>query len=141
MNNMKILNNDKNRILSLYLNQIGDCNDCGKCQYCVYKYIIYNLKNKSFSITTKKGVVRDMPSFENMESFGYTLLQTPLESLIISYPIEGLKEELDSMPKDKPPTVFDEEFAKASVLTNKKEKDVEEDDKPGFVVEIFALAS
>lgn len=135
MNNMKILNNDKNRILSLYLNQIGDCNDCGKCQYCVYKYIIYNLKNKSFSITTKKGVVRDMPNFENMESFGYTLLQTPLESLIISYPIEGLKEELDSMPKDKPPTVFDEEFAKASVLTNKKENDEPEDDKPGFVVE------
>ena len=29
MNNLKILNEDKNRILSLYLNKIGDCGDCG----------------------------------------------------------------------------------------------------------------
>lgn len=134
MNNMKILNNDKNRILSLYLNKIGDCDNCGTCQYCVYNYIIYNLKNKKFSITTKKGAVREMPNFENMESFGYTLLQTPLESLIISYPIEGLKEELDSIPKEKPPTKFDEEFAKASVLSKKDEKE-EKEENPGIVDE------
>jgi len=48
--------------------------------------------------TTKKGVIREMPNFENMESFGYTLLQLPLESLIISYPIDGLKQILDVMP-------------------------------------------
>jgi hypothetical protein len=41
-----------------------------------------------------------MPSFENMESFGYTLLQTPLESLIISYPVPALKQLLDDMPKE-----------------------------------------
>ncbi len=78
MNLKKIKHEDKKRVLSLYLTKIGECGNCGKCQYCAYKYIIYNLRNKKFSITTKTGVVRDMPNFENMESFGYTLLQTPL---------------------------------------------------------------
>ena len=143
MNNLKILNEDKNRILSIYLNKIGDCNDCGSCQYCAYRYIIYNLKHKRFSITTKKGVVREMPNFENMESFGYTLLQTPLESLIISYPYEGLKHEIDAIPKEKLPSKFDEEFVKASV-PNASESgnevgdesgDEDIDFKPGFVEE------
>jgi hypothetical protein len=100
MNLKKISFEDKKRILSLYLTEIGGCENCGKCQYCCYKYIIYNLRNKKFTITTKQGVIRDMPSFENMESFGYTLLQTPLESLIISYPVPGLKQLLDGMPKE-----------------------------------------
>ena len=107
MNLKKIKNDDKKRILSLYLNTIGNCELCGKCQYCAYKYIIYNLRNKKFSITTKTGVVKDMPNFENMESFGYTLLQTPLESLIISYPIQGLKNILDDIPKE----TFSEELS------------------------------
>ena len=137
LNNKPILNDDKNRILSLYLNRIGSCNNCGRCQYCSYKYIIYNLRHKNFSITTKKGVVRDMPNLENMESFGYTLLQIPLESLIISYPIEGLKHIIDEIPREKMSDKFDDEFVKASVLTNKKEKkEIEDDDEePGFVVE------
>jgi hypothetical protein len=82
---------------SIYLNTIGNCNLCGVCQACVYKYIIYNLKNKTFNITTKTGQIRQMPKFEDMESFGYTLLQTPLESLIISYPIRELKGALDKI--------------------------------------------
>ena len=107
MNLKKIKNDDKKRILSLYLNTIGNCKTCGKCQFCAYKYIIYNLRNKKFSITTKTGVVKDMPSFENMESFGYTLLQTPLESLIISYPIQGLKKIMEDIPKE----TFSEELS------------------------------
>jgi len=144
MNNLKILNEDKKRILSLYLNKIGDCGDCGSCQYCAYRYIIHNLKNKRFSITTKKGQVRDMPNFENMESFGYTLLQTPLESLIISYPYDGLKDEIDLIPKEKPSTKFDEEFSKASVVskedTNQDKDEDSEDEVPGFVEESEAVA-
>jgi hypothetical protein len=144
MNNLKILNEDKNRILSLYLNRIGDCKNCGACQYCCYRYIIYNLKHKRFSITTKKGVVREMPNFENMESFGYTLLQTPLESLIISYPYEGLKEEIDEIQKEKEPSKFDEEFNKAAVVSKKDEGDEDEDEdedfKPGFAEESEELA-
>ena len=135
MNLKPILNADKKRILSLYLNRIENCKNCGQCQYCCYKYIIYNLRNKNFTITTKKGLVRDMPNFENMESFGYTLLQTPLESLIISYPIEGLKSVLDEIPEEKKQKDFDEEFSKASILSNKDEVEEAEDETPGLVNE------
>jgi len=82
MNLKKIGHEDKKRILSLYLTKIGQCNNCGKCQYCCYKYI------------------REMPNFENMESFGYTLLQNPLESLIISYPNDNLKKALKDITKE-----------------------------------------
>lgn len=33
-----------------------------------------------------------MPSFENIESFGYALLQLPIEALNIVYPTDGLEE-------------------------------------------------
>jgi superfamily II DNA or RNA helicase len=108
MNLKKIKPEDKKRILGIYLNKIGNCENCGMCQYCVYKYIIHTLRKKQFSITTKKGSTREMPSFENMESFGYTLLQTPLESLIISYPMKGLKEIMAKIPPEKYSEVLDE---------------------------------
>jgi hypothetical protein len=100
MNLKKIKHEDKKRILSLYLVKLAECQTCGKCQYCAYRYIIHQLRNKQFSITTRTGIVKELPSFENMESFGYTLLQVPLESLIISYPIRGLKAALDRMPAE-----------------------------------------
>ena len=98
--NKKPINKDFKSILSLYLNTIGGCNSCGNCQACAYSYIIHHLRNKNFSITTKKGVMREMPNFENMESFGYTLLQNPLESLIISYPTDSLKQALTDIIKE-----------------------------------------
>jgi hypothetical protein len=99
MNGKKISVEDKKRILSLYLSIFPDCGKCGECQNCIYQYIIHQLKNMNTNITTKKGIVREMPNFENMESFGYTLLQIPLESLIISYPMEGLREKMTNLPK------------------------------------------
>jgi superfamily II DNA or RNA helicase len=133
MNLKKIKHEDKKRVLSLYLTKIGECGNCGKCQFCAYKYIIYNLRNKKFSITTKTGVVREMPSFENMESFGYTLLQTPLESLIISYPVPGLKNILDQMPQEK----LSEEFT-PSFSESKSIEEEEEEESPGPVEELPA---
>jgi hypothetical protein len=124
MNLKKIKHEDKKRILSLYLTKIGECGNCGKCQYCCYKYIIYNLRKKRFTITTKYGVTREMPSFENMESFGYTLLQTPLESLIISYPVPGLKNILDEIPEDNLSQDFSPSFDEIIP------KEDEEDDAP-----------
>jgi hypothetical protein len=114
MNLKKIKHEDKKRILSLYLTKIGGCKNCGACQYCAYKYIIYSLRNKKFSITTKTGVVRDMPSFENMESFGYTLLQTPLESLIISYPVPGLKHVLEEIHEENKSEDFSPSFSETT---------------------------
>ena len=134
MNLAKIKHEDKKRILSLYLTYVNECENCGKCQYCVYKYIIHNLRNKKFSVTTKTGDVRDMPSFENMESFGYDKLQIPLESLIISYPIQGLKAELDEIPTEK----FSQDLAPSFSESIPDEEDPENDGKnlePIVVVE------
>ena len=45
--------------------------------------------------------------FEKLDSFNYTLLQYPLESLIMTYPLEGVVEfaqRIDDIRKDKPET-------------------------------------
>jgi hypothetical protein len=135
MNLKKIKHEDKKRILSLYLTKLEDCQNCGKCQYCAYKYIIYNLRHKKITITTKTGIVKEMPSFENMEAFGYTLLQIPLESLIISYPVPGLKEILDDIPEE----TFSDDFSESfSELSSQEKEEKLEDDTAGPVDETFA---
>ena len=63
--------------LSLYLTTVGDYQSKG------YNYIMNKLK-QNFVSSTK------IPTFENMESFGFTLLQKPLEALNIVYPDERL---------------------------------------------------
>jgi hypothetical protein len=121
MNLKKIKYEDKKRILSLYLTKIGNCNDCGECQYCCYKYIINNLRNKEFTTTTKTGVIRNMPSFENMESFGYTILQVPLTSLIMSYPMPELKRIISEIPPEKYSEYLSPSFSESSLNTDKKD--------------------
>lgn len=88
MNGKLIKDEDKLKILKLYLTNIGEYQSKG------YQFIIDSLRKRKITTTTKKGVVREMPSFENMESFGYTLLQIPIEALNIVYPIEGLEESM-----------------------------------------------
>ena len=62
-------------MLSLYMVDIGDYQRTG------YDYIIERLRAGDFAIAGKT-----LPSFENMEAFGYTMLQRPLEALNIIYP-------------------------------------------------------
>jgi len=71
--------------------------EVGPYQSLAYKYVIDSLRNREMSITTKYGQVRKMPSFEEMDSFGYHLLRVPLEALIIAYPIEHLEEEVEKI--------------------------------------------
>lgn len=61
--------------ISLYLCNIGATQQLG------YDYIIERLKRDA-----DKDPKKNMPTFENMESFGYTILQRPLEALNIVYP-------------------------------------------------------
>jgi hypothetical protein len=68
------------KYINVYTNKIGDYQSRG------YKFIIDYMKQRSYDTYNKYGEIREMPSFENMESFGYTLLQTPLEALNIVYP-------------------------------------------------------
>jgi hypothetical protein len=88
MNGKKIDDTDKDSILSIYLTKIGSYQSMG------YKFIIDSLRKRKITITTNKGVIKEMPSFENMDGFGYTLLQIPLEALNIVYPIDNLEEAL-----------------------------------------------
>ena len=55
-------------------------NVCGAFQEKGYNYILSTIKEKAGK--TKAG----LPSFENMDSFGYTVLQKPLQALNIVYP-------------------------------------------------------
>ena len=63
-------------------------------QMQVYLSIIDYMRRKSHGFYTNAGIYREMPNFENMESFGYTLLQRPLESLNIVYPDEDVSQML-----------------------------------------------
>jgi superfamily II DNA or RNA helicase len=92
MNGKKIGKDDILKIIDVYLTKIGEYQNLG------YQYIIDSLRKKKITITTKQGVVKDMPTFDNMESFGYTLLQIPLEALNIIYPMEGLREAVEKIP-------------------------------------------
>lgn len=67
--------------LELFVTNIGDY------QYMGYEFIIESIRRK---VSEGTDGLRDMPNFENMESFGYTLLQRPLEALNIVYPSKKL---------------------------------------------------
>jgi Helicase conserved C-terminal domain/Type III restriction enzyme, res subunit len=85
--NGKLIEPDKMlKFLDIYLTKIGSYQSYG------YRYIINHLRNKKISFTTKSGLVRNMPNFDEMESFGYNLLMLPLDALNIIYPIDGLEE-------------------------------------------------
>lgn len=62
-------------ILSLFTADVGSYQTKG------YDYILDRLRAGDFAVAG-----RGMPSFENMESFGYTILQRPLEALNMVYP-------------------------------------------------------
>jgi Helicase conserved C-terminal domain len=74
------------RHIPVYINSVGEY------QGRAYKFIMETLGLKSFSTTNKMGKKRVMPTFENMEGFGYNLLLDPLEALIMVYPNPDLDE-------------------------------------------------
>ena len=75
--------NDKSIVQPLqYLNLY--CITIEEYQNKVYNFIISNLKEDS------KKDDQGMPTFNNMDKFGYTMLQSPLEALNIVYPIEEI---------------------------------------------------
>jgi hypothetical protein len=75
-------------MLSIFLTQ------CGSVQQTGYDYIINHLKENVGKETGRK-----MPDFENMEAFGYTLLQRPLEALNMVYPDKRIADTVVD-PKD-----------------------------------------
>jgi hypothetical protein len=64
----------------------------GTYQSLVYKVVIDGLRKRKPVAINQFGDSRKMPTFENMETFGYTMLQLPIESLNMVYPMDGLEE-------------------------------------------------
>lgn len=81
----------------VYMTKIGSYQTKG------YQYIIQNMIHKAYNIKQGTYDEKKMPSFENMESFGYTMLYAPMEALNIVYPTEEL-DEIDVCEKVKDKT-------------------------------------
>jgi hypothetical protein len=105
MNGKLIEINEKLQILDLYLNKIGSY------QSKVYRFIINNFK-------------KNIKNFDNLKSFNYTLLQTPIEALNITYPEEGI-DNLEDVSSD---IISKKELLSLKVKnkknTTKKEKNI-----------------
>lgn len=76
----------------VYTNKIAEYQNRG------YDFIMKDMTHRSYDKTTNKGNLIQMPTFENMDSFGYTLLLAPMEALNIVYPNEFLDSYSDSTP-------------------------------------------
>lgn len=66
--------------IPLYVTKMGEYQENG------YRFIMDYLRNRSSDVVDKYGKTKTMPTFENMETFGYTYLEKPLQSLDIVYP-------------------------------------------------------
>ena len=67
----------------IYINNIGEYQIKG------YDYILSYIKNKQIDIYDEK-TSQKLDKFKNLDKFGYTLLQKPIEALNIIYPIENI---------------------------------------------------
>lgn len=90
----------------------------GSYQMLAYKCIMHNIKNSVlFNSENAKAV------FEDMESFGYTLLQKPIEALNIVFPVEGLNARAKLVPPSKKNAFIDQEEVPANVVGTFAEDD------------------
>lgn len=66
-------------------------------QYKAYMYLMEHMRQRNYDLFSKETgeLIREMPSFENMDTFGYALLQLPLETLNMVYPSPAFERALD----------------------------------------------
>ena len=97
-----------NKILDEKLGKMRDFlfyNEIGEYQEKVYELLMYNMMNHKRELFTKMGNKIELPMFENLDSFGYALLQKPIECLNVVYPNTNFifdkypnqKEDIDSL--------------------------------------------
>jgi hypothetical protein len=75
------------KYIDVYLNRMDNT-----IQQNAYSLIMQDMRTKSRNYFNVYGVERIMPTFENLDTFGYTQLLIPLEALNIVYPSEKLEE-------------------------------------------------
>jgi len=91
----------------------------GSYQMLAYKCIMHNIKNSVlFNSENAKAV------FEDMESFGYTLLQKPIEALNIVFPVEGLNARAKLVPPSKKNAFVDPSDVPVNVVGEFAEEDI-----------------
>jgi hypothetical protein len=66
-------------------------------QYKAYMYLMEHMRQRNYDLFSKETgeLIREMPSFENMDTFGYALLQLPLETLNMVYPSPAFERALE----------------------------------------------
>lgn len=87
-------------------------------QMRAYQSVIDYMRRRTHGFYTNAGIYREMPNFENMESFGYTLLQRPLEALNIVYPDDDLSAVLSIENGDKRAKQYTDELFQNAVGGN-----------------------
>lgn len=92
--------------INVYVNRVPNTT----YQMRAYGAVVEHLRRKSHGFYTNAGKFREMPNFENMESFGYTLLQRPLEALNIVYPDDDLVQTLNIENVEKRASLFSDEL-------------------------------
>ena len=75
------------KYIDVYLNRMENT-----VQQNAYSLIMHDMRTKSRNYFNAYGEERIMPTFENMDTFGYTQLLVPLEALNMVYPSEKLDE-------------------------------------------------
>ena len=107
----------------------------GNYQMLAYKCIMYNIKNSSMFNSEKSKAI-----FEEMESFGYTLLQKPLEALNMVFPVDGLISRAGMIPPLKKNAFIDNDnpvitavgtFSDEDLFKNVVDEDLEEEEEEG----------
>ncbi len=90
MNGKRIKDNDGITIFNdkLFVSKIGS----------YQKYVYRLMIDKMQSSEEDRENIDQITTFKNMDGFKYTLLQSPLESLVMTYPMNGVKEIADELP-------------------------------------------
>jgi hypothetical protein len=118
MNGKDINPDEKPDNLDLYVTNIGNYQMMG------YSLILDNLKKQKVIISTRRGE-RKMPTFYSLESISYVLLQTPLQSLNIVYPYDGLEAMYNKINPDDFYLPSEEE---EKIITSSQHKSSEEEE-------------
>jgi hypothetical protein len=100
MNNREIDEPMEN--LPVFITPIGEYQTKG------YDFLMKHMRNKSYNVVNKFGEERELPTFENMDSFGYTYLLKPLEALDIVFPNSELDKIVDVREENKEEETPDE---------------------------------
>ena len=100
--------------IPVYTSQIGEYQQNG------YDFIMNNLRNRSSHKYNKTGKLITLPNFENLDAFGYTLLQIPLEALNIVYPNQKmdaiLGQETQTMDENQNNEIIDNMIGKIVII-------------------------